>query len=158
MVSPDENKLTCLVLVKIDDNANGLIGFNNVSLSDFGIRHWLSKYNRKTESMMRVLGTVQYIAPEVFQDGVDALTPASDIWAIGCIGYELFTGNSLFDSEEMVERYVNNTATYLDPFQRSKLQEVPKMKEILSGCLHPIPLYRWTIWRLIEQLGPSPMA
>lgn len=149
-------KLTCLVLVNIDDNANGLIGFKDVFLSDFGIRHWLAKYNRTTENMMRVLGTVQYISPEVFRDGADALTPASDIWAIGCIGYELFTGNNFFDSEEMVERYVNNPTTYLDSFQRSKLQGVPKMKDIISGCLHPDPVNRWTVWGLIEQLGPSP--
>lgn len=40
-------------------------------------------------------GTPAYMAPELFQEGATQST-ASDLWAVGCIFYECFTGRPPF--------------------------------------------------------------
>ena len=48
-----------------------------------------------------VLGTFHYMAPELLE-GQDA-NPCTDIWAFGCVLYEMLTGRKLFDGESVVE-------------------------------------------------------
>jgi serine/threonine protein kinase len=139
------------VLLKVDDHENGFIPSNNVFISDFGIRSWFTKYNRITNQMMRVVGTVQYVAPEVLQNGKPAL-PA-DIWALGCIGYELFTGKRFFESEAMIENYIRTE--YIDPIELARIRERPWMCGVLSGCLQINPDDRSTVWKLHEILDSA---
>ena len=48
-------------------------------------------------------GSDQYIAPEILRGGqYDA---AVDIWGIGCLVYELFTGHRIFNSRSEIESY-----------------------------------------------------
>jgi serine/threonine protein kinase len=42
-----------------------------------------------------VVGSFPYIAPEVIEYGEVKVTPLSDVWAVGCIAYELCTGLQL---------------------------------------------------------------
>jgi serine/threonine protein kinase len=140
------------VLLKVDDNGDGYIPSDKIFISDFGIRSWFAKYNRITKQMMRVVGTVHHVAPEVLRDGKPALSLKADIWALGCIGYELFTGRRLFESEAMIEAYIKNGHT--DSFQLARIKERPRMYAVLSGCLQINPATRSTVWKLMEQLGP----
>jgi serine/threonine protein kinase len=138
--------------VNIDDNANAFVAADQVFISDFGIRHWWGKYNRQTKQMMRMIGTVQYSAPpEALENG--DLTTAADIWAIGCIGWELFTGSRLFENEAMIELYGNHTLP-IDPIVQYKLQQRRRIHEILFACLDVKEANRWKIWKLQEKLGP----
>src|SRR5271154_3959480 len=41
------------------------------------------------------VGSFPYVSPEVLLNGESSLTQFSDIWAAGCIGYELCTGKQL---------------------------------------------------------------
>ena len=102
---------------------------------------------------MKIPGTLPYVAPELFKEGADKLSTASDIWAIGCIGYELFTGTRLFESEASVENFVRNS--FVDPQHLAALQAFPKILEVLHNCLQPDPRRRWSVWRLLEKLGQS---
>ena len=54
-------------------------------------------------------GTPAYMAPELFQEGA-AHSTASDLWAIGCIFYECFTGKPPFQHEsfhDLVKHILN---------------------------------------------------
>ncbi len=71
-----------------------------VKLIDFGIAS-LTSSNDAVEKTT-VAGTLPYMAPEQFR-GQPA--PASDIWALGVIAYEMLTGRLPFQAETMIQLY-----------------------------------------------------
>ena len=68
-----------------------------VKLIDFGVASLLSKSN-DTERSKMLVGTPQYMAPEQIRHG--ELGPWTDIYAMGLILIELFTGQFVFDHED----------------------------------------------------------
>ena len=64
----------------------------NVTLSDFGA------YCKENEHYESEFGTRYYRAPEIILMGKSSY--AVDIWASGCVFYELLTGRILFDPEK----------------------------------------------------------
>jgi len=62
----------------------------NVFLTDFGIAH----STEKNTEIIRSAGTPAYMAPEQIQKS--QVTPQTDIYALGVILYEMFTGNKPF--------------------------------------------------------------
>ncbi len=59
-----------------------------LKLADFGLARFRNLYSQSLEPSAR-LGTPRYCSPEQFKD--DRLTPASDVYAVGCILFFLFT-------------------------------------------------------------------
>ncbi|EDV49995.1 3-phosphoinositide-dependent protein kinase 1 isoform X1 [Drosophila erecta] len=51
-------------------------------------RHRQRRYNRHRKASF--VGTAQYVSPEVLQNG--PITPAADLWALGCIVYQMIAG------------------------------------------------------------------
>ena len=70
----------------------------DVKITDFGIA-WSARSVALTRTG-QVLGTPQYLSPEQ-AEGRQA-TPASDVYALGLIGYECLTGHPAFDGENAV--------------------------------------------------------
>jgi serine/threonine-protein kinase len=66
----------------------------NVVLTDFGFARWVSESSISTSLSGGIVGSPHYIAPEIW-DGKTA-TPQTDIYALGCIVYEMLTGKVLF--------------------------------------------------------------
>ena len=104
-----------------------------------------------------ILGTLAYMSPEVYQHGRDRLSPASDIWAIGCICYELFCKRQLFETEEMLENYINSGN--VDESHNTNLnfiaQNEPLIFYILQGCLVVDSNARINAWTLLGRIGPG---
>ncbi len=73
-------------------------GDGSVKITDFGIA-WSAESVPLTRTG-QVIGTPQYLAPEV-AEGHHAL-PASDVYALGLVGYECLTGHPAFDGENAV--------------------------------------------------------
>ncbi len=66
---------------------------NNIHMLDFGIAKFFND-NAPTGDFTRadmVMGTLAYMSPE-HRDGMDEVTAASDIYSLGVVMYELFTG------------------------------------------------------------------
>jgi serine/threonine-protein kinase len=68
-----------------------------VLLSDFGLSKAIEKSGDSLTATGSVLGTVNYIAPEIWNG--ERAEPASDVYALGCVLYEMVTGQVLFDAD-----------------------------------------------------------
>ncbi len=73
--------------------------FDNLYLADFGIVKLMR--NNQTAATQGSLGTPQYMAPEVW-DGAKA-SAQTDVYAIGCVAYEMLTGDVLFGGDSQSE-------------------------------------------------------
>lgn len=71
----------------------------SASLTDFGLAKGRA-YTVLTRPG-QVLGTLDYLAPEIVR-GEDA-TPASDIYALGCVTYECLAGRPPFADKSLIE-------------------------------------------------------
>ena len=79
--------------------------------SYLGVRCTFSVVGLYTEGccLQAARGTPAYMAPELFQQGA-AQSTASDLWALGCIFYECFTGRPPFENpsfHELVSSILN---------------------------------------------------
>jgi serine/threonine-protein kinase len=77
--------------ILIDDDGVAAVG-------DFGLTKGAS-YTELTR-MGQVIGTIDYLAPELIKG--EAATPASDIYALGCVTYECLTGRPPFANSSVL--------------------------------------------------------
>jgi tetratricopeptide (TPR) repeat protein len=70
-----------------------------VKLLDFGVARRLGSQHNLTHTG-RLIGTPEYIAPEQASGGSE-LTPAADIFSLGCVFYEALTGTPPFRAEHL---------------------------------------------------------
>ncbi|OYP38812.1 serine/threonine-protein kinase [Rhodopirellula sp. MGV] len=68
-------------------------GIQRVKLSDFGLARLLVE-NSDLTSMGDMVGTPSYMSPEQVEG--EELTPASDLFSLGCVLYSMFRGSSPF--------------------------------------------------------------
>lgn len=66
-------------------------------LTDFGFARLMGDSSVSMSLSGGILGTPAYIAPEVWE--LDTATAAVDIYALGCIAYEMVTGEVLFSGK-----------------------------------------------------------
>ncbi|MCG3209381.1 MAG: Serine/threonine-protein kinase PknD [Anaerolineae bacterium] len=66
-------------------------------LSDFGLAKLLGEHSVSLTESGSIVGTPHYIAPEVWEG--KGTTTQSDIYALGCILYEMITGEKIFKGE-----------------------------------------------------------
>ena len=69
-----------------------------VKVLDFGIAKVITD-DETAASKPDVAGTPRYMPPEQFKN--EPLSPASDLYSIGCIAYEMLTGISPFDGDSL---------------------------------------------------------
>jgi Tol biopolymer transport system component len=87
--------------------------------------------NRATQ-MGVILGTAAYMAPE--QARGKTVDQRADIWAFGCVLYEMLTGKRPFDGEDMTE--VLGAVVRLEPDFDALPADVPaRIRRVLQLCL-----------------------
>lgn len=70
-----------------------------VKVMDFGIAKKQSAPGVTVTGM--VIGTPAYMSPEQIKNG-SAVTPAADLYSLGCLAYKMFTGSQPFFHDEIV--------------------------------------------------------
>ncbi|CAN2389655.1 regulation of protein kinase C signaling [Pristimantis euphronides] len=97
----------------------------------------------------RIKGSPVYAAPEIIK-GAD-FSVSSDLWSLGCILYEMFTGRPPFFSEsfsELIENIVNKD--FSPPRGPSSSKPSPEFQSLLCDLLQKDPLKRCTWTELLS--------
>lgn len=77
------------------------LSVDGLKLCDFGI----SRIVQEGGKVREILGTPDYVAPEVLQ--YEPLSLKTDIWSIGVLAYVLLTGRSPFGGDTKQETFLN---------------------------------------------------
>src|SRR5262245_11137892 len=88
-----------------------------------------------------ILGTFPYMAPEQIEGG-DADT-RSDIWAFGCVLYEMITGSRAFSGKSHASLIANILQSQPPPIRQGQPLASPALDHIVQRCLEKDPEMRW---------------
>jgi serine/threonine-protein kinase len=117
--------------------ANVMIdGKGRVRITDFGLAIVMSEAERKSGPS----GTLGYLAPELL-DGA-APSVQSDLYALGLVLYELFTGNKAFDATDLAEFHRKQQETPLKPPSSVVKNLDPAVERAILRCLDHDPTRR----------------
>ena len=113
---------------------------SQVKLLDLGTVH-LPDANERLTRTGNLLGTPHYMAPEQASAG-HAIQPATDVWGLGCVLYQAFTGLRPFrgaDILSVLTRIVNNPPT---PIQDLRPDLPPLLADLIMRSLQKDPKNR----------------
>ena len=112
-------------------------------VADFGIAKWLTAESSGTEHG-DVLGTATYMAPEQADGHLDRIGPATDIYSLGVILYEMLTGRVPLQGTTTLETLALVRSE--DPVPPRLLQpHIPRnMETICLKCLEKEPSSRYS--------------
>jgi serine/threonine protein kinase len=117
-----------------------------VKLLDFGLAKLIVEVHQRAERTQSgvVIGTAMYLSPEqAHGPNVDHRT---DIYALGCIGYELFLGRGPFATAKTVAALIAAHVTETPPMPGSISAGIPPQLDLLLfAMLAKDPTYRPTL-------------
>jgi TolB-like protein/Tfp pilus assembly protein PilF/tRNA A-37 threonylcarbamoyl transferase component Bud32 len=90
-------------------------------VSDFGLAKWLDTSSHLTRTLT-IFGTPGYIAPEQVNGSAGKLDPASDVYSLGAILFDLLTGRPPFLGEHA-----------LKVIQQASEKPAPKLRTLMPG-------------------------
>ncbi len=90
-------------------------------VSDFGLAKWLDTSSDLTRTLT-IFGTPGYIAPEQAKRSAADITPSADVYSLGAILFDLFTGRPPFLGEHA-----------LAVIQQASEKPAPKLRTLIPG-------------------------
>lgn len=107
-------------------------------VTDFGLARWVQRASDVTASMS-VLGTPDYLAPEMLRSAREGSTTAADLFSLGAILYHLLAGRAPFAAES-VAQVLRNVEECAPP----ALHGIPcDLAAICMKCLEREPTLRY---------------
>ena len=117
-----------------------------VKILDFGLAHMATEAQTTAETIVRkdsgaglVVGTIGYMSPEQLR--AKQVGPASDIFAFGCVLFEMLTGRNPFGRDNLIE---SSMAVLREPAPTlSRRSFPPELNMIVLTCLEKEPNDRY---------------
>jgi hypothetical protein len=132
-------------------------GLGNARLMDFGIAS-LAGATREENSSGLLVGTPAYMAPEQLRDGT--VSERTDVYALGVLLFELFTGRRPFDASRLSE-LARQHEEELPPALSTLAPELdPAVERVVLQCLEKSPALRPPSVRAVAAAlpGGNPLA
>jgi len=123
------------IFMAIDD-----VGEERVKLLDFGVSKLRGML--AVTGMFNMLGTPQYMAPEQASGQSDQVGPATDVWAMGAILYELATGRAAFQANSLADTLMKITSQAPEPLPGFRPDAPPAFVELIDRALSRDPALR----------------
>lgn len=118
-----------------------LDGRGRVRLTDFGLATPSSGGRPGREVAADIAGTPAYMAPEQFAAGT--LTPATDLYALGLVLFELFTGERVQGGKDVdAIRTAQSTIAQTLSTSASGAKLDPLVQRVIARCLEHDPVRR----------------
>jgi serine/threonine protein kinase len=117
-----------------------------VKVADFGIARALSTISVAPQE--KAWGTPQYASPELIAG--QTLTPASDVYAIGILLYEMLAGRPPFEGQNAVDIARQHVQSAPPPIQQINPRVPGSIEQILDRALAKDPARRYPT---VKQLG-----
>jgi serine/threonine protein kinase len=121
------------------------VRYDFVKVLDFGLVksvHQMETEDSLATAVGRTPGTPAYMAPEMsLGETVDA---RSDVYALGCVGYYLLSGQLVFDATsafQMVAKHLRNDP--VPPSMRSRVEIPQAIEAVILKCLSKTPADRY---------------
>jgi serine/threonine protein kinase len=116
--------------------------FDVIKVVDFGLVTEFTATQGESSEHGLLIGTPLYMAPEIISDPGRA-SPASDLYALGALGYYLLTGRNVFEGENAAEI----CAKHLDeapepPSRRAGIPLPADLEAVILRCLEKDPASR----------------
>ena len=127
--------------------------FGQPRLTDFGLAKPLDGSADLTETG-RLLGSPNYLAPECVSGGSEAASPASDVYSLGALFYELLTGRPPFLAQSLQDTLVRIRDTEPVSLRRLNPTLPADLETVCLKCLEKSPGARYpTAQTLADDLG-----
>ena len=101
----------------------------DVKIADFSIAH-IARSDMSDTMPMGFVGSPRYMSPEQIQE--DEITHQTDLFSLGIVAYELFTGHHPFGGESfssLIHKVINEDPTPMSKFR----SDVPEVLEKIVG-------------------------
>jgi serine/threonine-protein kinase len=110
--------------------------YDFVKILDFGlVKSVVNEQSQTITRAVRILGTVQYMAPERLHDPADVDIRA-DVYAVGGVAFFLLSGRRMFEVEDTIaltSRVINEVPPRLSEVAPQQIP--PELDELVAACL-----------------------
>lgn len=113
---------------------DGSIKLTSLSLASINI-------NDEQDEAGMSLGAIYYYAPETAQG--ERVGPAADVYALGCIMYQMLTGRAPFDGDTPVAVAMQHIQDAPVPPSQYNPAIPPSVEEIILRCMEKVPEKRY---------------
>ena len=108
-------------------------------VTDFGIARTAENASLTASGM--VVGTPTYMSPEQVTGGV--VDHRADLYALGCVGYEMLVGRPPFSGTTPTEILMKRVAQPAERVERARPDTPPDLAEVVNRCLEQDPEKRF---------------